>query len=108
MIAMEVLLRIKRLVLHGQVRFTEKARGEMEADELDPAEVVESILNAQTIDKVLRSQSEHRRHSREKLYVIKSFSYSGTLIYTKGTIVKEAGQEVFYVLVSAKMATTES
>jgi len=105
---MEVLLRIKRVVLLGQVRFTEKARDEMEADGLDPVEVVESILNAQTIDKVLRSKSERRHHSREKLYVIKSFSFAGTLIYTKGTIVKEAGREVFYVLVSAKMATTEA
>jgi hypothetical protein len=42
-----------------------------------------------------------------KLYVIKSFSFSGTLIYTKGAIVREAGQEVFYILVSAKIATRD-
>lgn len=55
---MEVLLRIKRLVLQGRVRFTEKARDEMETNELDSAEVIESIVNAQTIDKILRSHSE--------------------------------------------------
>lgn len=77
----------------------------MEADLLDPDEVVESILNARAIDKTVRSRSERRRHSRERLYVIKSYSYSGTLIYTKGTIVSKGDQEVFYILVSAKLAT---
>lgn len=67
--------------------------------------LVESILNAQFVDKTLRSRSPARRHAREKLYVIKSFSYSGTLIYTKGAIAREGGEEVFYVLVSAKVAT---
>lgn len=104
---MDTLLRIKRLVLRGQVRFTEKARDEMEGDELTPVEVLESILNAQTIHKTLRSRSERRRHTREKLYVIKSFSFGGTLIYTKGAIVKEGGQEVFYIFISAKIATAE-
>ena len=31
--------------------------------------------------------------------------YDGTLIYTKGTIVRQEEREVFYVLVSAKIAT---
>ena len=39
---MDTLLRIKRLVLRGQVRFTEKARDEMEGDELSAVEVLES------------------------------------------------------------------
>lgn len=93
------------MVARGHVRFTDKARHEMEVDGLDASEVVESILNAQTIGKVMRSSSSLRRRSRERLYVIKSFSFSGTLIYTKGTIVREAAQEVFYILVSAKIAT---
>ncbi len=104
---MDVLLRIKRLVLQGRVRFTDKARDEMESDELDPVEVVESILNAQTIDKTLRSRSARRRHPREKLYVIKSFSFSGTLIYTKGAIVSQQEDEVFYIFISAKIPTIE-
>ena len=102
---MDVLLQIKRLVVRGWIRFTEKAREEMEADGLGAAEVVESIVNAQAIAKTLRSRSRAKRHPGEKLYVIKSFSYDGTLIYTKGAIVRQAEQEVFYVFVSAKIAT---
>ncbi len=102
---MEVLLQIKRLVLRGQVRFTEKARVEMERDGLRSSDVIESIVNAQTIDKTLRSRSRARRHGGEKLYVIKSFSYDGTLIYTKGAIVREKSRAVFYIFVSAKIAT---
>ena len=45
-VRMDVLLQIKRLVLRGCIRFTEKARGEMEADALSAADVVESIVNA--------------------------------------------------------------
>ncbi len=104
---MDTLLRIKRLVLRGQVRFTEKARDEMEVDGLEVADVTESILNAQTIDKTVRSRSPRRHHAREKIYVIKSFSFSNTLIYTKGAIVREAAREVFYIFVSAKIATKE-
>jgi hypothetical protein len=52
---MDALLHIKRLVARGQVRFTEKARDEMEVDGLDPQEVIESVLNAQTVEKRLRS-----------------------------------------------------
>ena len=62
-------------------------------------------LNAQTIDKTLRSTSHYRRNANEKLYILKSFSYGGALIYTKGTIAKAEGQEVFHVLISAKIAT---
>jgi hypothetical protein len=102
---MDALLRIKRLVLRGDVRFTEKARNEMDRDGLSAGDVIESIVNAQIIDKTLRSRSRSRRHSGEKLYIIKSFSYDGTLIYTKGTIVREEACEVFYVFVSAKVAT---
>jgi len=104
---MDVLHQIKRLVLHGQIRFTEKARIEMDLDDLSPGQVRESILNAQMIDKTMRSRSMRRRAAREKLYVIKSFSYDGTLIYTKGAITREANQEVFYIFVSAKIATVQ-
>lgn len=102
---MDTLLRIKRLVLGGWIRFTEKARGEMEADGLSAANVVESIVNAQGLAKTVRSRSRSTRYAGEKLYIIKSFSYDGTLIYTKGTIVRQEDREVFYVFVSAKIAT---
>jgi hypothetical protein len=98
-------LQIKRLVLRGFIRFSEKARDEMEADSLRTGDVIESIANAQAITKSVRSRSRTKRYAGERLYVIKSFSYDGTLIYTKGAIVRQAEQEVFYVFVSAKIAT---
>lgn len=102
---MDVLLQIKRLALFGRVEFTEKARLEIESDDLNEDEVVESLVNAQRIDKVIRSRSRSRRSSHEKLYIIKSLSYRGTYIYTKGTIVRHEEGDVFYILVSSKIAT---
>lgn len=102
---MDMLSRIKRLVFQGRVRYTDKAIDEMADDGLSPGDVEESILNAQKIDKTLRSQNPHRSASREKLYVIKSFSFTGTLIYTKGKIDRQGRKEVFYVLISSKVAT---
>lgn len=99
---MEVLSRIKRLVAHGRYRFTEKARLELEDDGLTPDDAAEAILNAQAINKVLRSRASDRHPGGEKLYVITNFNYAGTLIYTKGKITREAGQEVFYLLISSK------
>ena len=40
-------------------------------------------------------------------YVVKNFNFQGTLIYTKGAIVREPKGEVFYVLVSSKTSTYE-
>lgn len=77
---MDVLLRIKRLVLQGRLRITEEARDEMESDDLDALEVAESIVTAQSIAKTLRSRSPSRSHVSEKLYVIKGISYKGTPI----------------------------
>ena len=88
---MDALNRIKRLVAAGRYRLTLKAQDELAADGLSPADAVEAILNAQAIKKVLRSRSVRRGHSAEKLYVIESFNFSGTLIYTKGAIKNEAG-----------------
>jgi hypothetical protein len=102
---MDMLVRIKRLVLRGSVRFTEKAREEMEGDDLTVDDVLEAVVNAQRIIKTLRSRSPRRRHSGEKLYVITSFSFDGTLISTKGTIVREHGVETFYIFISSKLAT---
>ncbi len=45
-----------------------------------------------------------RSHAGEKLYIIESPSFSGIWIYTKGVVRRKGGQEVFYVLVSAKIA----
>ena len=46
---MNVLIRIKRAVLAGQYAFSEKARIEMETDDLTELDVAESILNAVAI-----------------------------------------------------------
>ena len=105
---MDVLQRIKQLAFEHRVEFTEKALNEIASDGLHESNVIQSLLNAQTIAKVLRSTSRFRRLKGEKLYVIKSFDFQGTLIYSKGTIVREPQGDVFYVLVSSKVSTTES
>lgn len=65
-------------------------------------DIVESIITAQTLAKTLRSRSPMRRYAGEKLYVIKSFNFKGTPIYTKGSIVREPDGEDSYYLVSSK------
>jgi hypothetical protein len=102
---MDVLVRIKRLVIRGDIQFTAKAREEMVHDGLTVGDVIEAVVTAQTISKTLKSTSPARRHSGEKLYVIKGFNFTGTLIYTKGTIVRQGGQETFYIFISSKVAT---
>ena len=102
---MDVLLHIKRLVVARHVEFTLKAEQERLSDRLSIEDVLESILNANAIKKVLRSRSPRRSEPREHLYVIESPNYSGTWVYTKGTIRRKGGQEVFYVFISAKVAT---
>lgn len=101
---MDVLIRIKRLVIDGAIRYTEKAFDEMAVDGIVPRDVEESILNATRIAKTLRSQAPQGR-KRELLYVIKSANYEGTSIYTKGKIDQEGGKACFYVLISAKLDT---
>ena len=102
---MEILARIKRLILRGDYKFTLKARDEMDLEDITELEVAEAIMNAHRIDKVLRSQSHHRGATSERLYVIKGLTYDGVAIYTKGKIARFRGQEVFYVLVSSKRST---
>jgi len=101
---MDVLNQIKRLVLRGSLRFSEKAQTEMDLDAITADDVVESVVNARSITKTIRSQSTNRRFAGEKLYVIQSRNLEGTHIYTKGTIVREEDIDVFYIFVSAKRA----
>ncbi len=54
---MDILVRIKRLVIARHVLFTQKAEGEMEAESLTPELIYESILNAPAIFKALRSRN---------------------------------------------------
>lgn len=54
---------------------------------------------------MLCSRSPGRVHRGEKLYVIVSFNYTGSLIYTKGAIKRQEDQEIFYILISSKRST---
>ena len=66
--------------------------------------MLESIVNANAIKKTVRSRSRSRELSRELLYVIESPTYTGVWIYTKGVLRRKGNQEIFYVLVSSKLA----
>jgi hypothetical protein len=101
----DLLTRIKRAVLAGRYAFSEKARIEMEADRITEMDVVESLLNAVAIYKTIRSKSPYRKGRRENLYVIQSTNLDGLPIYSKGKLVKEQGQDVYYFLISSKRAT---
>ncbi len=100
----DALIRIKRVVLAGRYAFSEKARLEMEADGLAEMDVAESILNAVAIYKKIRSRSPFRRGTSEYLYVIQSVNLEGLAIYTKGKLVREMDEDVYYFLVSSKRA----
>lgn len=99
-----VLIRIKRAVLAGRYAFSEKARLEMETDGLTELDIAESILNAVEIYKTVRSGSSRRARVREYLHIIQSTNLSGLPIYSKGKLVKEAGEEHYYFLISSKRA----
>ena len=101
---MDLFIRIKRLLIAGQVLFTEKAEDEMSIDDLTPELVYEAILNAPAITKTLRSRNPISG-KRESLYVIKGLTFDGLAIYTKGKILQYGQQEVFYVLISSKRST---
>jgi len=66
----DVLVRIKRAVLAGRYRFSEKASEEMEESGLTELDVVESIVTAKRVYKRIRSTSPWRMGKREYLYVI--------------------------------------
>jgi len=100
----DVLIRIKRAVLAGRYAFSEKARLEMEEDAITELDVAESIINAVAIYKKMRSRSPFRTGFWEYLYVIQSTNLNGLAIYSKGKLVKEAGEETYYFLISSKKA----
>ena len=104
---MDILIKIKKLVVARKVIFSSKAREERVNDGLSIEDVFEAIINAPTINKTLRSTSAYRAARKEKLYVIISSSYDGKLIYTKGTVRKIDGKEEFYILISSKWSSYE-
>jgi hypothetical protein len=101
----DILARIKRAVMAGNIEFTDKASIEIERDQLTEQDVKESILAAPRIFKTLRSTSLHRSGRREYLHVIISSNFSGTTIYSKGKLVERKGADRYYVLVSAKRSS---
>ncbi len=101
---MDILVRIKRLVVSRRVIFTEKAEIEMARDALTPELVSEAILNAPAIFKVLRSRNP-KSGTSERLYVIKGLTFDGLAVYTKGKVMNKEGIDVFYVLISSKKST---
>ena len=103
---MDLLTTIKRLIVRDRYRLTLKSLDELRADGLRESDAKEAILNAPCIRKVLKSTRPHRGRRAEKLYVIEGQNYEGTLIYTKGRIVREGGAEVLYVYVSAKRSAS--
>lgn len=100
----DILVRIKRAVLAGRYVFSEKARMEMESEGITELDVAESIITAVAIYKKIRSTSPYRKHSKEYLYIIQSANLDGLAIYSKGKLVREAGQDVYYLLISSKKA----
>ena len=100
----DVLIRIKRLAVSHRVEFTWKAELERLRDALTVEDILESILNANAVKKVLRSRSSARSRRREHLYVIESPTYRGTWS-TPRVFRKKGGLEVYYVFVSSKVAT---
>ncbi|HVT88644.1 MAG TPA: hypothetical protein VHD56_07330 [Tepidisphaeraceae bacterium] len=98
----DVLMRIKRAVFAGRYALTGKAEMELDADGLDESDVAESILNASRIEKTIRSTSQQRERHREYLHVIRSPNFSGITIYTKGKLRQVNGEDVYYIMISAK------
>ncbi len=99
---MDILTKIKRLAIARRLRFTFKADTERIRDGLNTEDIVESLVTASAINKTLRSRSPSRLLPREKLYIIISSTYDGTLVYTKRTIRRIQGAEEYYLLISAK------
>ncbi len=98
----QALLKIKRLILKGDYKFTDKAESEMYVTGITRADVLEAIVNAFGIDKVMRSTSPGKTHKGEKVYVIQGVTYDNVPIYTKGAIKQFNGKDILYILISAK------
>lgn len=82
---MDLLSRIKRLILADAYAFSRQALDQMDQDGITELDVLESVANAQFV-RTKRSTSVMRRMDRERVCIIESFSFRGILIYTKGAI----------------------
>ena len=104
---MSPLLRIKRCCLTGRVVFSDRADAERVSCHLSLEDVLEAVVNAPAIYKTLRSRSTRRTAQKERLYVIVGFTHEGIFVYTKGALRRFAGEDWFYLLVSAKRSFEE-
>lgn len=68
---MDTLIRIKRCALANRLRLTNKARGELEDDDLDITDIRESLMNAVAIYKSVRSKNPVTGR-REHLHISQS------------------------------------
>jgi hypothetical protein len=93
----------ERCALAGRLRFTNKARDELELDDLEITDIRESLVNAVAIYKTLRSVNP-TSGKREYLHIIQSPNLSGVAIYTKGRLSISDGLDTYYLLVSSKRA----
>jgi hypothetical protein len=100
---MDTLVRIKKCALAGRLRLTNKARDELEIDDLEVMDIRESLINAVAIYKTINSVNP-RTQKREHLHIIQSPNLSGVAIYTKGRLAVESGEDVYYLLISSKRA----
>lgn len=99
----DILTRIKRAVIAGNVIFTEKATTERERDGLSEGDVIESIVTAVAIYKTMKSVARMSRR-REYLHVIQGVNLDGCVVYSKGKLLAQRNVETYYVLISAKRA----
>jgi len=97
----DLLTRIKRLVWDGRIRFTKKASFEMERDGIDEEDVETAIISARRV-RTKRSTSRERRAEGEMVHILEGITLDGVAVYTKGVIRKFGGEEIFFVLISAK------
>ncbi len=104
---MDILVKIKRLIISRKVVFTSKAREERQNDGLTVEEIFESIINSPAIHKTVLSTSEFKKKRKEKLYIIIGSTFDGNFIYTKGAIRKINYLEEFYILISSKWSVYE-
>jgi len=93
--------------LTGRVIFSGKADAERVAGRLSLDNVLEAVVNAPAIYKTLRSRSTRRAVRHERVYVIVGFTHEGIFVYTKGALRRFAGEDWFYLFVSAKRSFEE-
>lgn len=90
---MDVLRRIKRLVLEDHIQFSDKALFEMHIDDLDEQDVSESILSARAIAKTIRTTSPNRSHAGEKSMSSRAPITKGRQSIRKGASARKASMK---------------